>query len=84
MRRLGRIVCALGGLWLLPGAYAQEADQGPGLDFLEYLGAWAEDDGEWLAIEEWQKGNGTDDSAGADEDGDEPPRSQRNENDEGE
>jgi hypothetical protein len=27
----------------------------PELDFLEYLGAWAEDDDEWLAIEEWQK-----------------------------
>jgi len=25
------------------------------LDFLEYLGAWAEDDDEWLAIEQWQK-----------------------------
>jgi hypothetical protein len=29
---------------------------GPELDFLEYLGAWAEEDDEWLAIEEWQKG----------------------------
>lgn len=27
----------------------------PDLDFLEYLGTWAEGDDEWLAIEEWRK-----------------------------
>ena len=45
---------------------AQEAEQppAPDLDFLEYLGAWAEDDDEWLAIEEWQK----DETADPDED----------------
>ena len=32
----------------------------PDLDFLEYLGAWAEDDDEWLAIEEWRKDNAAD------------------------
>jgi hypothetical protein len=46
--------------WCVTGVQAQEADQGPGpdLDFLEYLGAWAEEDDEWLAIEEWEKDNG--------------------------
>lgn len=44
---------------------AQEAglerrDAAPDLDFLEYLGAWAEDDDEWLAIEEWRKDNAAD------------------------
>jgi hypothetical protein len=29
------------------------------LDFLEYLGAWAEEDDEWLAIEEWEKDDAT-------------------------
>ena len=47
-------------LFVAFGRRAQEADPdapepGPDLDFLEYLGAWAEDDDEWLAIEEWQK-----------------------------
>ena len=27
----------------------------PDLDFLEYLGTWAEGDDEWLAIETWRK-----------------------------
>ena len=44
---------------------AQEAgperrEAAPDLDFLEYLGAWAEDDDEWLAIEEWRKDNAAD------------------------
>ncbi len=58
MRKLGIIVVALGGL-VASAAHAQEAAEvpPPDLDFLEYLGAWAEDDDEWLAIEEWQKGN---------------------------
>jgi hypothetical protein len=49
----------------LTSAQAQEREQepeeeaGPDLDFLEYLGAWAEEDDEWLAIEEWEKDNGT-------------------------
>jgi hypothetical protein len=38
---------------------AERQEPGPDLDFLEYLGAWAEEDDEWLAIEEWQKDNGT-------------------------
>ncbi len=46
------------GCWL-GGAQAQEAEEAPGpdLDFLEYLGTWAEDDEEWLAIEEWENGS---------------------------
>ena len=63
MRSFGRTLLALGGWWCVAGAHAQEAEQapeaepGPDLEFLEYLGAWAEDDEEWLAIEEWQKDN---------------------------
>jgi hypothetical protein len=73
MRRLGPTVVALGGLWFVPSVHAQEAEQAPipDLDFLEYLGAWAGEDDEWLAIEEWQKDNGAGDGVGdnADEDG---------------
>jgi hypothetical protein len=53
-------VLAVGGSCWLVAAHAQqtETETGPDLDFLEYLGAWAEDDDEWLAIEEWQKEGG--------------------------
>ena len=49
--------CWRSAAWLT-SAQAQEAGAGagPDSDFLEYLGAWAEEDDEWLAIEEWQKG----------------------------
>jgi hypothetical protein len=59
MRKLRATMVAFGGL-VGAAAHAQEAVEvpPPDLDFLEYLGAWAEDDDEWLAIEEWQKGNG--------------------------
>ena len=57
----------------LTSVQAQEAEPepelGPDLDFLEYLGAWAEEDDEWLAIEEWEKDNGAEpeeDSEGPD------------------
>jgi hypothetical protein len=58
MRKLRATMVAFGGL-VGAAAHAQEAVEvpPPDLDFLEYLGAWAEDDDEWLAIEEWQKGN---------------------------
>ena len=59
MRRVRAAVLALGYCWLT-GTPAQEAEReepGPDLDFLEYLGAWAEEDDEWLAIEEWRKDN---------------------------
>jgi hypothetical protein len=58
MRKLWFALSALG-CWWLTGAHAQQAEPaeppGPDLDFLEYLGAWAEEDDEWLAIEEWEK-----------------------------
>jgi hypothetical protein len=38
----------------------ERREPAPDLDFLEYLGAWAEDDAEWLAIEEWRKDNAAD------------------------
>jgi hypothetical protein len=74
MHKLRVTVVALGGL-VGAAAHAQEAAEvpPPDLDFLEYLGAWAEDDDEWLAIEEWQKGNGKKDDSDDDkkeEDGD--------------
>ena len=75
MRRLGRVALALG-CWL---ARAQGQDvqpeQAPApvpeLDFLEYLGAWAEEDDEWLALEEWEKDNRADAEAEAEEDAEE-------------
>ena len=82
MRKLGFTVLALGGSWGLSTAQAQETDQDaqPDLDFLEYLGAWAEEDDEWLVIEEWQK-----DGAGAEGERDpEAPKKERNEDDESE
>ena len=58
MRKLRSALLALG-CWWLAGTEAHQAEPvepgGPGLDFLEYLGTWAEEDDEWLAIEEWQK-----------------------------
>lgn len=60
MRRISTVVLALG-CWWLTGARAQEAKspppKGPDLDFLEYLGSWAEEDDAWFAIEEWRKDN---------------------------
>jgi hypothetical protein len=80
MRKLGLTVLALGSAWCAPVA-AQDAGASPDLDFLEYLGAWAEDDDEWLAIEEWQKDNG---DASGERDGPEAPEPERNEDDESE
>jgi hypothetical protein len=64
MRRLTLTALALGGSWWHVAALAQQEDPeaAPDLDFLEYLGAWAEDDDEWLAIEEWHKGNAEEES----------------------
>jgi hypothetical protein len=69
MRAWIAIALALGGSCWLAGAAAQEADDAavPDLDFLEYLGAWAGEDDEWLAIEEWRKGNPEDDGEAADD-----------------
>jgi len=44
---------------LTPAARAQE--EGPDLDFLEYLGSWQENDEEWLAVAEWER-EGKDDA----------------------
>jgi hypothetical protein len=82
MRRLRVTVLVLGGSISAATANAQEAgvEPGPDLDFLEYLGAWAEEDDEWLAIEEWQKDNG--DASG--EPAPKSPEPERNEDDESE
>jgi hypothetical protein len=78
--RLATLALVLG----LASAQAQqsapepEQEQGPELDFLEYLGAWAEEDDEWLAIEEWEKDNGTgleEDAQGSDGQGDDEDES---------
>lgn len=63
MRKVAATLCALGGLWLARAAPAQDAKAAPppDLDFLEYLGAWQDNDYEWLISEQWQK-----DRAGAD------------------
>jgi len=71
MRRISSAVLALACWWLAP-IRAQEAEPkppeaGPELDFLEYLGAWAEEDDEWLAIEEWQKDIGAEAEQDAEE-----------------
>jgi hypothetical protein len=54
MRRTSIVALALG--WWLTGVRAQETEappsEGPDLDFLEYLGSWAEEDDEWLAVEQ--------------------------------
>lgn len=79
MRNVRAAVLALACCWLA-GMAAQEpepAEPGPDLDFLEYLGAWAEEDDEWLAIEEWQRDN----AAAPDED---PEGSERREGEEDE
>jgi hypothetical protein len=61
MRGIKGALLLLGCSWLT-GASAQEVEPergrgppAPDLDFLEYLGTWAEGDDEWLAIEEWRK-----------------------------
>ncbi len=55
MRKLGPAVIALGGLWIVRAASAQDAEPSPGLDFLEYLGSWQGRDDEWLAIAQWDE-----------------------------
>ena len=84
MRRLGAALLTLGCWWLM-GARAQETEPrrppepAPELDFLEYLGAWAEEDDEWLAIEEFRR------DIGAESDDDaEKPESERDDDDESE
>jgi hypothetical protein len=83
MRWISSAVLALA-CWWLAAIRAQEVEPepaapGPELDFLEYLGAWAEEDDEWLAIEEWQKELG----AEAEQDA-EDPETEREDDDESE
>ena len=66
MRGIKAALLLLGCSWLM-GIRAQEVERdrrqapaAPDLDFLEYLGAWAEGDDEWLAIEDWRKDNAAD------------------------
>jgi hypothetical protein len=61
MRGIKAALLLLGCSWLM-GIRAQEVEPdrrqepaAPDLDFLEYLGTFAEEDEEWLAIEEWRK-----------------------------
>ena len=61
MRAIKGALLLIGCSWLT-GLRAQDAeperDRGPpapDLDFLEYLGTWAEGDDEWLAIEEFRR-----------------------------
>lgn len=70
MRAWPGISLALGGWLCLSGASAQEAGEqtAPELDFLEYLGAWAAEDDEWLAIEEWRKDDPENDGESDEED----------------
>ena len=49
------IKLALASAITAPSAWAQETEN-PGLDFLEYLGSWQENDEEWLAVAEWEDG----------------------------
>lgn len=84
MRRFSRAALALG-CWWLAGAHAQEREQEepepvPDLDFLEYLGTWAEEDDEWLVIETWESDNAEE----ADEDPEKGSDSERDDGDESE
>lgn len=60
MRGIKAALLLLGCSWVT-GIRAQEVEPeprqqpAPDLDFLEYLGTFAEEDEEWLAIEEWRK-----------------------------
>ena len=85
MRAIRAVLLVLG-CWWLAGTRAQEVEQpepqdpaAPDLDFLEYLGAWVEEDDEWLAIEEWRKDSGADAEKDAEE-----SENQRDDDDESE
>jgi hypothetical protein len=79
MRRI--VSAALALAYWQTGAQAQEAEEAPApdLDFLEYLGAWAGDDDEWLVIEEWERGSSARREEGSDE-----PDEEKDDGDDGE
>jgi hypothetical protein len=59
MRTLTAIVgIALAGTGGSP-AHADELDDTPELDFLEYLGSWQAEDDEWIISAEWEPDTGT-------------------------
>ena len=85
------MLCAVGGLWLARAGHAQDAKPvppakpptTPDLDFLEYLGAWQENDEEWLVSEQWQKDRvGADGKRAADKADGKKPGQARNDDDE--
>jgi len=91
MRRVIATVCAVGGLWFARSVHAQDAKAvpippdaaTPDLDFLEYLGAWQENDEEWLVSEQWQKDRAGAQRKGAAEKADgKKPGQARNDDDE--
>jgi len=82
MRATLRTLWALGGLAVAHGAQAQDAEPGPDLDFLEYLGTWQAEDDEWLAIEEWDRDNGGENPPRADGAQPRSPERRRNDDDE--
>lgn len=86
---------AVCGLWLARAAPAQDVKSppakdgkaaptpvAPDLDFLEYLGAWQENDEEWLVSQQWQK-NGAGRKRGAESADGKKPDEARNDGDEG-
>jgi len=88
MRGINAALVLLGCSWLM-GIRAQETGQQrsreavPDLDVLEYLGAWAEGDEEWLAIEEWRKDNAADVEGRKDSKDAEESDTERDDDDEG-
>ena len=95
MRKVAATLCAVGGLWLGRAVPAQDAKPAPtpakppatptapDLDFLEYLGAWQENDEEWLVSEQWQKDRaGAERKRAADKGDGKKPGQARNDDDE--
>jgi len=92
MRKVAVTLCAVGGLWFARAGHTQDTKPVPtppatptvpDLDFLEYLGAWQENDEEWLVSEQWQKGRtGAERRRAADKAHGEKPGQARNDDDE--
>ena len=89
MRKVAATLCAVGELWFAWAAHAQDTKPAPtqatppDLDFLEYLGAWQENDEEWLVSEQLQKDRaGAERKRAADKADGKKPGQARNEGDE--